>query len=156
MARSLNRVQLIGNLGRDPELKSTPTGKTVCTLNIATTESYKDASGEWKESTDWHRVTLWEKLAETAGTYLKQGNKVFIEGRLSTRSYEQDGITRYITEVVANNMIMMGGGEKSSGSNFGNNFQAQAKKTAVQNDTSFPPKEDVEFEDQSTDDDLPF
>lgn len=109
MARSLNRVTLIGNLGSDPELRATPQGTSVCTLRIATTESYKDRNGEMKESTEWHNVVLWEKLAEIANTYLKKGSKIYIEGRLKTRSYEKDSITRYVTETVAQNLIMLGG-----------------------------------------------
>lgn len=112
MAISINRATLVGNLGADPELRSTPSGASVCTLNIATTERYKDRqTGEWKELTDWHRVVLWERLAEVAGQYLKKGNKVFIEGKIKTRSYEKDGVTRYITEIRATDMIMMGAGQ---------------------------------------------
>jgi single-strand DNA-binding protein len=115
MAYSLNRAQLIGNLGQDPELRSTPQGSSVCTLSIATTESYKDkASGEWKETTEWHKVVLWDKLAESAAQYLKKGSKVFIEGKIKTRNYDdKDNVKRYVTEILGLTMIMMGG--KSSG-----------------------------------------
>ncbi|MGE5479482.1 MAG: single-stranded DNA-binding protein [Chloroflexota bacterium] len=107
--KSLNRAQLIGNLGRDPELRSTPNGVPVCTISVATTDSYKDKSGAWQESTDWHTVVLWEKLAEIANQYLKKGSKVFIEGKIKTRSYEKDGVTRYVTEIRATNMLLLGG-----------------------------------------------
>ena len=90
MARSLNRVQLIGNLGKDPELRATPSGKSVCTLSVATTESYKNSSGEWQDNTEWHRVVLWERLADVAAQYLKTGSKVFIEGRLWLRLKFED------------------------------------------------------------------
>lgn len=109
MARSLNRVELIGNLGQDPELRSTPQGVSVCTLRIATSESYKDKnSGEWKEVTEWHRVVLWENLAEYAAKSLKKGSKVFTEGKLKSRSYDdKDGITRYVTEIYGNSLIIL-------------------------------------------------
>lgn len=109
MARSLNRVELIGNLGQDPELRSTPQGVSVCTLRIATSESYKDKnSGEWKENTEWHRVVLWENLAEYAAKSLKKGSKVFTEGKLKTRSYEdKDGNTKYMTEIYGNSIIIL-------------------------------------------------
>lgn len=125
MAKALNRVTLLGNLGQDPEMRTTPQGSSVCTLNLATTESYKDKnSGEWKDTTDWHRVTLWDGLADTAAKYLKKGNKVYIEGKLKTRSYDdKDGVKRYVTEVLGQSMIMMGGGGGSSegGSSYGSN-----------------------------------
>ena len=113
MARSLNRATLIGNLGQDPELKTTPQGSSVCTISIATSEKYKDKNGEWQESTDWHRVVLWDKLADIAKEYLRKGSKVFIEGRIKTRSYEKDNETKYITEIVGNHLIMLSPKEQS-------------------------------------------
>lgn len=115
MAKALNRVQIIGNLGQDPEVRSTPSGSSVCNISVATTESYKDKnSGEWKDVTEWHRIVLWEGLADTAQRFLKKGSKVFIEGKLQTRSYEKDGITRYITEIRAQSMIMLDGRQEGS------------------------------------------
>ena len=115
MAKALNRVQIIGNLGQDPEVRSTPSGSSVCNISVATTESYKDKnSGEWKDVTEWHRIVLWEGLADTAQRFLRKGSKVFIEGKLQTRSYEKDGITRYITEIRAQSMIMLDGRQESS------------------------------------------
>ena len=104
---SVNQVMLLGNLGRDPELRYTPTGKPVATLSIATSRRWKD-NGEVKQATDWHRVIVWGKQAEVAGEYLKKGSPVMIEGRLSTRSYEKDGNKRYITEVVARRLQLVG------------------------------------------------
>lgn len=123
MAKALNRVTLLGNLGQDPEFKVTPQGSSVCTLNLATTESYKDKnSGEWKDTTEWHRITLWDSLADTANKYLKKGNKVYIEGKLKTRSYDdKDGVKRYVTEVQGQSLIMMGGGSGEGGGNYGSN-----------------------------------
>lgn len=154
MAKSLNRVQIIGNLGQDPEMRTTPQGKSVCTLNIATTESYKDQSGNWQENTDWHRVVLWERLAETAGQYLKKGNKVFIEGKLKTRSYQdQQGVTKYITEVLGQTMIMMGGGPSSGGEGQGGYQRSQAPQQQ-QESRSYESYQNVASEE--FDDEVPF
>ncbi len=116
MARSLNRVMLIGNLGRDPEVRKTPQGHSVTNISIATSRRYKDNSGEWRETTEWHRIVLWDRLAEIAEKYLNKGSQVYIEGRLQTRNYEdKDNITRYVTEVRALNLILLGGRNSSSG-----------------------------------------
>lgn len=116
MAKSLNRAQILGHLGQDPEIKATPQGSSVCNVSVATTESYKDKnSGEWKESTEWHKVVLWDYMAENAAKYLKKGSKVLFEGKIKTRSYEKDGVTRYITEIWANNMILLDRKEQSEG-----------------------------------------
>ena len=106
MARSgINKVILVGNLGQDPEVKYTAGGAAVTTLSLATTESWKDKdTGSDQEKTEWHRVVLWRRLAEIAGEYLKKGSKVYIEGQLQTRKWEQDGQTRYTTEVVGRDM----------------------------------------------------
>jgi len=106
MARSgINKVILVGNLGQDPEVKYTAGGAAVTTLSLATSESWKDKdTGSDQEKTEWHRVVLWRRLAEIAGEYLKKGSKVYIEGQLQTRKWEQDGQTRYTTEVVGKDM----------------------------------------------------
>ena len=109
MSRSLNKVQLIGNLGSDPDLRSTSNGKRVATLSIATSYGWKDGNGEWQEKTEWTRVILWEKLADVADRFLKKGDKIYIEGRLQTRSWDKDGETRYATEVIGRELIMLGG-----------------------------------------------
>ena len=107
---TLNKVQLIGRLGKDPELRYTPAGVAVATMTIATNESYKDKDGKMIESTDWHRVIAWRKLAEICGQYLRKGSLVYFEGKLKTRSYEdRDGVKKYVTEIVADNMQMLGG-----------------------------------------------
>jgi single-strand DNA-binding protein len=113
---SVNKVILVGNLGADPELKATPSGKSVCNLRIATSESWKDKSGAKQEKTEWHRVTVWGDTAENCGKYLAKGRSVYIEGRLETRSYEKDGSKRYSTDVVADRVVFLGGGgEKRDG-----------------------------------------
>jgi single-strand DNA-binding protein len=125
--KSVNKVILIGNLGKDPEVKYTPSGAPVAKLTLATNERYKDKGGEWQDRTEWHNVVLWQRLAEIAGEYLKKGSKVYIEGRLQTRSWEdkQTNQKRYMTEIVANDLVLLGGrGEAGDqgGSRGGNNF----------------------------------
>ena len=108
MARGVNKVILIGNLGGDPEVRYTPSGAAVVNVNLATNESWTDRSGERQERTEWHRLVLWSKLAEIAGQYLSKGSKVFVEGRLQTRSWDdQGGQKRYTTEVVVNDLQML-------------------------------------------------
>jgi single-strand DNA-binding protein len=119
--KSLNRVQLIGNLGKDPEIKYTPSGAAVAKITIATNERFKDKSGEWQDRTEWHNVVLWQRLAEIAGEYLKKGGKVYIEGRLQTRSWDdkQTGQKKYATDIVASDLILLGGrGEGGGGGDF--------------------------------------
>jgi single-strand DNA-binding protein len=110
MARGINKVILVGNLGQDPDTKAMPSGMTVCNLRIATSESWKDKqSGEMKEQTEWHSVALFGRLAEIAGEYLRKGSQVYIEGRLRTRKWQdKQGNDRYTTEIVGNEMQMLG------------------------------------------------
>ena len=108
--RGINKVILIGNLGGDPELKYTPSGSSVTNFNLATNESWVDGKGERQEKTEWHRIVVWGKLAEICNEYLKKGSKIYIEGRLQTRSWDgQDGNKRYTTEIVARDMQMLDG-----------------------------------------------
>ncbi len=110
MARGVNKVILVGNLGQDPELRYTGSGTAVCNLRLATNESYKDAAGEWVERTEWHSIVAWSRLAEICNEYLKKGSQVYFEGSLQTRSYEdKDGNTKYVTEVKAKEMMMLSG-----------------------------------------------
>ncbi len=111
MAKSLNKVQLIGNLGKDPELRYTTSGVAVTTFTIATNESWKDQDGNLQERTEWHNIVAWRKLAEICGEWLKKGKKVYVEGRLQTRSYDdKNGVKKYVTEIVADDLIMLDGG----------------------------------------------
>jgi single-strand DNA-binding protein len=113
---SVNKVILVGNLGADPELKYTPSNKALCNLRIATTEVFKDKSGQKQEKTEWHRVTVWGDTAENAAKYLAKGRSVYVEGRLQTRSYDKDGQKHYATDVVADKVVFLGGGERSESS----------------------------------------
>jgi single-strand DNA-binding protein len=108
---SVNLVIVLGNLGRDPEIRYTTGGDAVATLNIATTERWKDKSGAQQEKTEWHRVVLYGRTAEVAGQYCKKGKPVYIEGRLQTRSWEKDGVTKYVTEIVGNRLQLLGGAD---------------------------------------------
>jgi single-strand DNA-binding protein len=148
MSKSVNKVILIGNLGRDPELRYTPSGTPVANFSIATTYNYKGQNGEWKESTDWHNIVCWRRLAEVAGDYLRKGSRIYVEGRITTRSWEgQDGKTNYRTEIVVNDLMMLdsrgeggGGGGRSSGG---------SRSSSGPDDSGFEP-------DQISDDDIPF
>lgn len=104
---SVNKVLLIGNLGNDPSVKFTASGQAVANFNLATSDKYKDKGGEWQERTEWHKITLWARLAEIAGEHLTKGSTVYIEGRLQTREYEKDGVKRYTTEIVGEKMQML-------------------------------------------------
>lgn len=107
MAFTLNKVILIGNLGADPEFRVTPQGLTICRFRIATTENFKDRSGTWQKSTEWHNIVVFGPTAEVSSRFLKKGSKVCIEGRNKTRSYEVDGKRYYITEVIARSVVFL-------------------------------------------------
>ena len=116
MGRSVNKVTIIGTLGRDPEMKYLPSGSAVVTVSVATDESYNDKqSGQKVEKTEWHRMTAFGKLAEIIGQYLKKGSKAYFEGKLRTNEYEKDGIKRYSTEIVVNDMMMLDGRGDNAG-----------------------------------------
>jgi single-strand DNA-binding protein len=113
MARGVNKVILVGNLGKDPEVRYSPNGQAVANVTLATSESWKDKNtGEKVEKTEWHRIVFWGKLAEIAGEYLKKGSQIYVEGRLQTRKWQdKDGHDKYTTEIVANEMQMLGSRE---------------------------------------------
>jgi len=113
---SVNKVILIGNLGKDPELRTTPQGTSLARFSVATTTVWKDSSGAKQEKTEWHDVVAWERLAQICGEYLHKGKQVYIEGSLQTRSWEdQNGQKRYKTEIKANNVVMLGARDASRG-----------------------------------------
>ena len=112
---SVNKVILVGNLGADPELKYTPSSRPLCNLRIATTDVFKDKSGQRQERTEWHRVTVWGDTAENCSKYLSKGRSVYVEGRLQTRSYDKDGQKHYATDVVADRVVFLGGGAGGGG-----------------------------------------
>ncbi|GMR05846.1 MAG: single-stranded DNA-binding protein [Gammaproteobacteria bacterium] len=151
MARGVNKVILVGNLGKDPEVRFAPSGSAMANITVATTESWKDRqTGEKQEKTEWHRVVFFNRLAEIVGEYLKKGSQVYIEGRIQTRKWQgQDGQDRYTTEIVANEMQMLGsrpgGGDTA--------WNAPQDSAPVQQpaapEASTPPSDDF-------DDDVPF
>jgi len=155
MARGINKVILIGNLGQDPEVKYMPNGGAVANVTVATSESWKDKNtGEQQERTEWHRVVFFRRLAEIAGEYLKKGSKVYIEGRLQTRKWQdQQGNDRYTTEIIANDMQMLdsrggGGGASAGGGQYGGGQQPQQQPAGSSTGGG--------FDDGGFDDDIPF
>jgi single-strand DNA-binding protein len=111
MAKSVNKVILVGNLGKDPEVKYTPSGTAVAKFSLATNEGYKDKAGQWQERTEWHNIVAWQRLAEIVGEYVKKGSKVYIEGRLQTSSWDdkETGQKKYKTEIIANDLVLLSG-----------------------------------------------
>lgn len=134
---SVNKVILVGNLGRDPEVRYSPEGSAICNVSIATTSSWKDkASGEKREETEWHRVVFYNRLAEIAGEYLKKGRSIYVEGRLKTRKWQdkETGADRYSTDIVADQMQMLGGrdgGGESGGGDYNQESPAPAPRRAA-------------------------
>lgn len=145
--KSLNKVTLLGRIGTDPEIKYTQSGQAVCTLNVATNQSWKDETGTLQTKTDWHRVVVWGKLAETCHTYLKKGSKLYMEGSLHTRQYDdKDGQKKYITEVKMTDMIMLdskdsseGGYNRTASSSFhpGSDIDSSASSGTIADDLPF-------------------
>lgn len=139
---SVNKAILVGNLGRDPELKYMPNGDAVCNFSIATTDTWKDRDGNQQEKTEWHNIVAFKKLAEICGEYLKKGKQIYIEGRIQTRSWEdKDGVKKYTTEIVANQMQMLGRRDEAIEDSYTPPPSAQSE----------PPKTN-----DDDDDDLPF
>jgi single-strand DNA-binding protein len=107
--RGVNKVTILGHLGKDPESRFMPNGKAVCNFSIATSEQWKDKqTGEKKEATEWHNIAIYDRLAEVAAEYLRKGSPVYVEGKLHTRKWEKDGVTRYTTEIIVNEMRLLG------------------------------------------------
>ncbi len=152
-SRGVNKVILIGHLGADPETRAMPSGMTVANIRMATTDSFKDKSGEWQERTEWHNVALFGRMGEVAGEYLRKGSQVYVEGRLRTRKWQdKQGNDRYTTEIVANDMQMLGG--RGGGANREGGEPREAREPRE-------PREPAEAVTSSTerdgfDDDIPF
>lgn len=158
---SVNKVILIGNLGKDPEVRYLPSGAAICNVTIATSRQWKDkTSGERQEETEWHRVTFFDRMAEIAGEYLKKGRPVYVEGRLKTRKYtDKDGVEKYTTEITATEMQLLGGRESGGGGGGGDDMgesrparsappraPAPSQRPAAKSSTGF----------DDMDDDIPF
>ena len=170
MARGVNKVILLGNLGNDPDVKYTQGGMAIATLSVATTYSRKDKDGNFQEKTEWHRVKLFGKTAEVAGEYLKKGRQVYIEGRIEYGSYEKDGVKHYTTDIIGEDMQMLGGGDGQRGggegggyqqrgagggsSSYGSGGDRQQRAPAQRRDPA--PAKPANFDDVPFDDDIPF
>ena len=150
MAKSLNKATLIGNVGKDPEVKFLPSGSAVANFTLATSERFKDKSGEFQERTEWHNLVAYQRLAEIIRDYVKKGSKLYVEGRIQTRSWDdqQSGQKRYRTEIVVNDLVLLsgrgegeGGGSRSSSSSY---------------DQRAPAHDDLVQSTEITDDDIPF
>ncbi|WP_298268897.1 single-stranded DNA-binding protein [Geobacter sp.] len=144
---SLNKVMLIGNLGKDPEVRYTPAGTAVASFSLATSERFKNKNGEWEEKTEWHNVVLWGRQAEVAGEYLSKGKTVYIEGRLQTRKWQdKDGRDRWTTEVVGEKMQMLGARGEGGGRPAGRGGQENGFGGAPGFDEpAFNPDDDIPF-----------
>ncbi len=149
---SLNKVQIIGNLGGDPEVRAIGSGDKVANFNVATKEVFTDRSGQRQEKTEWHRVVVWRKLAEIAEKYLRKGSQIYVEGKLTTRSWDdQNGVKKYTTEIVAQNFQMLGSrqGGPSSGpmeSSYENSDSGMAPSMSHASDSIPPlPEDDLPF-----------
>ena len=155
-SRGINKVILIGNLGADPEIRSTSNGNTIANLRLATSETWKDQQGQQQERTEWHRVVLFGRTAEVAQTYLRKGSKLFIEGRLQTRKWQdKEGRDQYSTEIVANDMQMLDrAGEGQGGEQVPGRTQTQPKPQPQIQPTSQPVPNENAWAD--FDDDVPF
>lgn len=158
-SRSLNLVQLIGNLTRDPELRYTPNGTAVCTMSLATNRSWTSGEGGARqEETQYHRVVTWSKLAEICGKYLKKGNKAYVQGRLQTRKWQtKDGADRETTEIVADNVLILspgGGGAREEGGN-DSSYAYPSEGTAME-DVQVSAPEGAPHDVQDVSDDIPF
>ena len=162
---SVNKVILIGNLGRDPEVRYAPSGSAICNVTIATSRNWKDkSSGERQEETEWHRVVFYDRLAEIAGEYLKKGKSVYVEGRLKTRKWtDKDGAERYTTEIIAQEMTMLGGRDSMGGGGGDDEGGGYSREPAARPAPRAPqaapaprpaPKAATGFDDM--DDDIPF
>jgi single-strand DNA-binding protein len=160
MARGINKVILVGNLGADPETRYTTNGSAITSIRIATSESWKDKqTGEQQERTEWHRVKFFGRLAEIAGEYLKKGSQVYVEGKLRTDEYEKDGIKRYSTDIIADEMQMLGsrGGEGGGGGGGYNRDRGGERSAPSRGAPASAPRQSAPPADSGfEDDDIPF
>jgi single-strand DNA-binding protein len=158
--KGVNKVILVGNLGKDPELKYTPSGTPVAKFSLATGDRFKDKDGNWQDRTEWHNITAWSRTAEIAGEYLKKGSRVYIEGSLRTHSWDDktSGQKKYMTEIVVNDLVLLGGrGEGGGGGDFSGSSRAASASGG--NGNSFDqsvPEHQPAGSGPITDEDIPF
>jgi single-strand DNA-binding protein len=146
MPKSVNKVILVGNVGKDPEVKYTPTGTPVAKFSLATNEKYKDRSDEWQERTEWHNILAWQRLAEIVGEYVKKGAKLYIEGKLQTSSWEdrESGTKKYRTEIVARDLVLLGSQQNDGDTEDRSNRNGDQRQSAYASSAEI------------TDEDIPF
>ena len=157
MAKGVNKVILVGNLGRDPELKYTPQGTAVAKFSVATADRFKDKEGNWQDRTEWHNITAWGRTAEIANEYLKKGRQVYIEGSLRTHSWDdkQTGQKKYMTEVVVNDLVLLGGGRGEGGG--GGDYSGGSRSSSSNNNfDQRTPEHEPAGSGPITDEDIPF
>lgn len=157
--KSVNKVILLGNLGKDPEVKYTPQGTPVAKFSLATNERFKDKDGNWQDRTEWHNITAWSRTAEIAGEYLKKGNKVYIEGSLRTHSWDdkQTGQKKYMTEIIVNDLVLLGGRGEGAGGG-GGDFAGSSRPASAggNNFDQRTPEPEPANAGPITDEDIPF
>lgn len=157
MSRSLNRVEIIGNLGADPEIRSTTSGVRVATLSVATNRRWTDRQGQTQEKTEWHRVICWDRLAEICERFLKRGDRVYVDGSIEYRQFEgQDGQTKYITEIRARDMIMLGGRGENADVGESTSFRGRSGQGGGRSEEQGGDYDDFSNEALGPEDDLPF
>ena len=158
MAKSVNKVILIGNLGKDPEIKYTSSGMAVAKFSLATNERYKDKEGQWQDRTEWHNVVAWQRLAEIVGEYVKKGSKLYLEGRIQTSSWDdkETGQKKYRTEIIANDLVLLSGRGDGESESASRGFSRGASAGGGNFDQSQPHQDDAAHATQIQDEDIPF
>ena len=158
MAKSVNKVILVGNLGKDPEVKYTSTGTPVAKFSLATNEGYKDKNGQWQDRTEWHNIVAWQRLAEIVGEYVKKGSKVYIEGRLQTSSWDdkETGQKKYKTEIIANDLVLLSGRGETDSEGGSRGYSRGASASAGSLDQGQAHHEEPAHATQIQDEDIPF
>ena len=152
MAKSVNKVILLGNVGKDPEVKFLPSGSAVANFTLATSERFKDKAGEWQDRTEWHNLTAYQRLAEIVRDYVKKGSKIYVEGRIQTRSWDDQasGQKKYRTEIIVNDISLLSGRDEGSGG------YSRSGSTAGFDQRTPAAKDDYSQQTEISDDDIPF
>ncbi|HWT65348.1 MAG TPA: single-stranded DNA-binding protein [Terracidiphilus sp.] len=160
MAKSVNKVILLGNVGKDPEIRSTPSGTLVATLTLATSDRQKDAQGNWQDRTEWHNLVAFTRTAEIIRDYVKKGNKLYIEGKIQTRSWDdkESGQKRYRTEIIINDMSLLSGRDEGSSGGYSRSSSSSSNPSASFDQRPAQSSSHDEFQQQTeiSDDDIPF
>ena len=159
MARSVNKVTLLGNVGKDPEIRSTPSGTMVANLTLATSDRQKDAQGNWQDRTEWHNLVAFTRTAEIVRDYVKKGSKLYIEGKIQTRSWDdkESGQKRYRTEILVNELVLLSGREEGSGGQGGYTRSSSSASSPTNYDQRPPAAASDDFaHTEISDDDIPF